>query len=101
MTALAALARLEAAGVDVVPDGDGLRLQSAAPIPADPVALAKAEKPGLLRLVSDHETDSTDIATEPQLPAPHTPERTFHDQRQRQIVRGLLVGSHAHRRTTP
>jgi hypothetical protein len=96
VTARAALARLKAAGVTVVPDGADLRLRSAGPIPPDLVALAKAEKPGLLRLVSDQATDSADIAAEPPLPAPGSAARNLHDQQQRQMVRGLLLGFLAH-----
>lgn len=100
MTAHAALARLEAAGVSVVPDDDGLRLWSARPIPADLVALARAEKPGLLRLVSDSESDSADIASEPVLPAPGTAERVKLDQQQARMVAGLMQQFHRHRSTT-
>jgi hypothetical protein len=99
MTALACMARLEAAGVALVPDGAALRLRSATPIPADLLALARAEKPGLLRLVVT--SDSAAIAAEPPLPRPGTAERTAYDQRQDQMVRGLLLGFHTHRRQSP
>jgi len=65
LTASAILARLEAAGVAVVPDGATLRLRSARPIPPDLVALARAEKPALLRLVMTHADILAAVSTWP------------------------------------